>query len=62
MALYESEITQFLRELREKKPHLDEAQAAGRMLLWDKQPLELDELEKSREVKVRQKPYVYQTD
>jgi hypothetical protein len=62
MALYESEITQFLRELREKQPHLDEAQAAGRMLLWDKQPLELDELEKSREVKVRQKPYVYQTD
>jgi hypothetical protein len=62
MALYESEITQFLRELKDQKPHLEDAQAAGRMLLWDKEPLKLDELEKSRAVKVRQKPYVYQTD
>jgi hypothetical protein len=62
MALYESDITRFLRELKDQKPHLEDGQAAGRMLLWDKQPIKLDELEQSRAVKVPQKPYVYQTD
>lgn len=62
MALYESDITQFLRSLKEQKPHLEEAQVRGRSLLWDKTPIDLDELARSQTVKVRQKPYVYQTD
>jgi hypothetical protein len=62
MALYESEITQFLRSLKEEKPHLDSAQQQGRLLLWDKDPIVLDEACRTQEVKVRQKPYVYQTD
>lgn len=62
MALYESEITQFLRSLKESKPQLEESQQEGRALLWDKAPIDLDDLEKSRQIRVRQKPYVYQTD
>ncbi len=62
MALYESEITQFLRSLKEQKPDLESAQQAGRLLLWDKDPIVLEEACRTQEVKVRQKPYVYQTD
>ncbi len=62
MALYESEITQFLRTLKQEKPHLEAAQQQGRLLLWDKDPISLEEVCRAQEVKVRQKPYVYQTD
>lgn len=62
MALYQSEITQFLRSLKEQKPELENAQQAGRRLLWDKSPLDLDELQRAQEVRVKQKPYVYQPD
>jgi len=62
MALYESEITQFLRSLKEQKPHLEEAQQEGRALLWEKDPLDISELERTKAVKVKQKPYVYQTN
>lgn len=33
MALYESEITKFLRSLKEQQPHLEDAQQSGRRLL-----------------------------
>ncbi|MEN9758955.1 MAG: hypothetical protein RL676_104 [Pseudomonadota bacterium] len=62
MALYESEITQFLRQLKEQKPHLEESQQEGRALLWDKAPIDLNEVERAQAIKVRQKPYVYQTN
>lgn len=62
MALYESEITKFLRSLKEQNPHLGDSQQAGRRLLWDKDPLNLEELQRTQEVKVKQKPYVYQPD
>ena len=62
MSAYESEITQFLRQLKEEKPHLETDQAAGRALLWEKDPINLDERKAGREALVRQKPYVYQTD
>ncbi|WVN41165.1 DUF3460 family protein [beta proteobacterium MWH-UniP1] len=62
MALYESDITQFLRSLKEQKPHLEEAQLEGRALLWEKDPLDINELERTKAVKVKQKPYVYQTN
>jgi hypothetical protein len=62
MALYESEITQFLRQLKEQKPHLEEAQQEGRALLWDKNPIDLQEAERAKTIKVRQKAYVYQTN
>jgi hypothetical protein len=62
MALYESDITQFLRSLKEQRPDLDTAQQQGRLLLWDKDPIQLDEFGRAQQIKVRQKPYVYQTD
>jgi Protein of unknown function (DUF3460) len=43
---YESEHTKFIRELKEKKPHLEEAQRQGRALLWDKTPLDLEQRER----------------
>jgi len=57
--MYQSEITQFLNQLKEQKPYLDEQQRKGRALLWDKQPLDLDERERQQASRVRQTPYVY---
>jgi len=62
MAHYESDITQFLRTLKEQQPHLEEAQRAGRALLWEKKPIDLDETQRAALAKTNQKPYVYQTD
>lgn len=39
MALYKSEITQFLEELKTQKPELEAQQRQGRALLWDKEPI-----------------------
>ena len=57
--MYQSEITQFLNQLKEQKPELEEQQRKGRALLWDKQPLDLDERERQQASHVRQTPYVY---
>lgn len=60
MALYESDITVFLRELKQQRPHLEQAQRDGRALWWDR-PQDLDTLERDNASKVPQQPYVYQT-
>ena len=57
---YESEITQFLRDLKAKSPELEREQAEGRAIYWDKQ-LDPDELRRWKESNVPQTPYVYQT-
>ncbi|RWA46860.1 hypothetical protein AU476_35185 [Cupriavidus sp. UYMSc13B] len=61
MAIYESEITQFLKQLKQERPTLEAEQRDGRALLWDKSPIDLEEraAEASR---VAQKPYVYAQD
>lgn len=58
---YESDITLFLKDLKQKDPTLEEKQRAGRALLWDKAPINLDERKRSEESRVTQQPYVYQT-
>ena len=58
---YESEITQFISELKRKKPDLEALQRKGRELLWDK-PVDRGAWREYREGQVSQKPYVYQTD
>jgi hypothetical protein len=58
---YESEITKFIRELKEKNPELELKQRAGRALLWDKAPIDLDATKRAKESGVQQQPYVYQT-
>ena len=57
--LYESEASQFISSLKKKNPHLEESQRAGRALLWDKAPIDLDQRNRANESRVNQQPYVY---
>jgi hypothetical protein len=57
---YESEITQFINELKQKNPALEEQQRAGRALLWDKGPIDLDATDRALSSRVDQQAYVYQ--
>ena len=57
---YESDFTKFIKELKTKNPQLDTDQRAGRALLWDKQPIDLDQRARAEESRVKQQPYVYQ--
>lgn len=59
-AHYESEVTQFLSDLKLAKPHLEQSQREGRARLWDKEPIDLDQFERAQRARVAQKPYVYQ--
>ena len=58
--LYESEITQFINDLKKKNPKLEEQQRAGRALLWDKAPIDLDQDQRTEDSRVKQQAYVYQ--
>ncbi|MEO8857844.1 MAG: DUF3460 family protein [Burkholderiaceae bacterium] len=58
---YESEITQFITELKQEKPDLEARQRQGRELLWDK-PMDREAWRSFRAGRVPQKPYVYQTE
>ncbi len=57
---YKSDITQFIEDLKAKKPTLEAEQRAGRGLLWDR-ALDRNALADWRDAKVAQQPYVYQT-
>lgn len=57
---YTSDITNFIEELKEKKPTLEAEQRAGRALLWDKN-LDRSLQQEYSEAAVPQQPYVYQT-
>lgn len=57
---YKSEVTNFIEELKAKKPSLEAEQRAGRALLWDRD-LNRQEQAEWQDAKVPQQPYVYQT-
>ena len=57
---YTSEITNFIEEMKQKKPTLEAEQRAGRGLLWDKH-IDRSAQEEYRQARVPQRPYVYQT-
>ncbi len=57
---YKSDVTNFIEELKAKKPTLEAEQRAGRALLWDRS-LDRSEQAEWREAQVPQQPYVYQT-
>lgn len=57
---YQSEITQFISALKEKNPHLEESQRAGRAIYWDKKPIDLDQQERNSASRINQQAYVYQ--
>ena len=59
---YESEITSFIKDLKAKNPGLEESQRAGRALLWDKKPIELEQQARDRDSAVKQQSYVYQNN
>jgi hypothetical protein len=57
--LYESEATQFIKQLKQN-PHVEEGQRAGRALLWDKAPIDLEQQKRNNESRIKQQAYVYQ--
>jgi hypothetical protein len=57
--MYQSDITQFINQLKEKNPKLEGEQRQGRALLWDKQPIDLDERKTMQDSRVKQTSYVY---
>lgn len=57
---YKSDVTQFIEELKTKKPTLEEEQRAGRALLWDRR-IDRDAQAEYADSRVPQQPYVYQT-
>ena len=57
---YESEITKFIKELKQKNPKLEEQQREGRALLWDKAQIDLDQRDRAKDSRVPQQAYVYQ--
>ena len=62
MAHYQSSITLFLNQLKQKNPEIEKGQIAGRALLWDKPPVSLDEQRRMKLAKIPQKAYVYSND
>ncbi len=62
MAHYQSTITLFLNELKNKNPEIEKGQLEGRALLWDKKPISIDEQKRNKLARIRQKPYVYSND
>ena len=60
MAMYESEITVFLKQLKQDKPQLEDDQRKGRAIWWDRAQ-DLDTSQRNRDSRVPQQAYVYQT-
>jgi hypothetical protein len=58
---YNSDVTNFISELKQRKPDLEAQQRAGRAIWWDKQVNE-DAWKEFRAAQVAQKPYVYSTE
>jgi hypothetical protein len=58
---YNSEVTQFIEQLKVDKPDLDARQRAGMAIWWDKN-VDREAWSEWRAAEVPQKPYVYQTE
>jgi hypothetical protein len=58
MALYESEVTQFIRNLLEKNPAIAEDQRRARARWWDRE-VDSDEQKRYREARVPVRGYYY---
>jgi hypothetical protein len=60
MAQYESEITRFLKDLKSRRPQLEQAQREGRAIWWDR-PQDPETRERNLASRIPQAPYVYQS-
>ncbi|MFZ6775411.1 DUF3460 family protein [Undibacterium sp. Ji83W] len=58
--MYESEATNFIKDLKKANPALEQSQRDGRALLWDKQAIDLDTQKRTQESRINQQAYVYQ--
>ena len=58
MAMYESDITKFVRELMEENPQLRELQKTNRATWWDKK-LDLQELKNHGDSAAPKQAYAY---
>ena len=56
---YKSDVTQFIDQLRQQDPQLEQRQRDGRALLWDKDQ-DREAQAGYRQARVAQQPYVYQ--
>jgi len=59
-SLYESEATNFIKDLKKANPALEQSQRDGRALLWDKPVIDLDTQKRNQESRINQQAYVYQ--
>ena len=57
---YESDLTKFIKQLKQQNPALEQQQRDGRALLWDKEPVDLDTQARTQSSSVAQQAYVYQ--
>jgi hypothetical protein len=55
---YESDVTQFIGQLKGQQPDLEAQQRAGRATWWDKR-IDRDQQQEWGEARVRQNAYVY---
>ncbi len=58
---YVSDFTRFLGDMKQQNPKLEAEQQAGRARLWDKEKVDLEEMRRVQESRVKQKAYVYQS-
>jgi hypothetical protein len=56
--MYESDITQFLKELKERNPRIEDGQREGRAILWDR-PQDLEFSRQTRDSRVPPSAYAY---
>lgn len=59
--MYQSDITRFLNDMKQKDPGVEQRQKEGRALLWDKQ-IDADDTTAWRAARVPQKGYVYSSE
>jgi Protein of unknown function (DUF3460) len=60
MAEYESDLTRFIREMKQRKPDLERKQREAREIWWDKS-LDPDEQARFAQSSVKMHGYVYET-
>jgi len=58
MALYESDVTRFIRDLLDSKPELKELQRANHATWWDKK-VDLDQVRRNEASEAPKAPYAY---
>jgi hypothetical protein len=58
MAMYESDVTKFVRDLLDEQPALKELQRKNRGTWWDKQ-LDRDQIQRFEQSEAPKAPYAY---